>query len=391
MARYDLLRSVRVAWVVVLALLCSAIAWYRPAAEEPPADPAAFTRWAREHARAIAGSARTAPAMTGLLEGARSVVGMSIPPTARVSKRRTSGRRIEIHVSQAMGQAALEQVYELAAATGAVVVFRGVPENATLGDVARRLRDVVSDMSPPPAIELDPTRFRKFGTKSVPRLLLTDGDRLLATASGTTDVAWFEQRLRDGAAGDLGVFGSTTIVVERDLIEVMQERAAAYDFAAAKEQALARFWERARFFELPRAEVDRVRYIDPTVMLREDIRLPDGTPVAAAGTRVNPLEHLPFTQRLIVFDARDPDQVAFAARSASEVEGKRRVTLISTGLDRRDGWASLREVQNRLRGPVYLLPNDLAARLRIKRVPSVVEADGARLRIEEVAVAGRKG
>lgn len=391
MAHCDRPRNFRVVVGIVLGAFCSAFAWQQPAADEPPADAAAFARWAREQAQGITEAAGTVPGMSGFPGGGLAIMRTGTPPAPATSSQRRRDRRIEIHVSEAMGQVALERIYELAAATGAVVVFRGVPEGATLGDVARRLRDIVSDMSPPPAIELDPTRFRKFGTESVPRLLLTDGDRLLATASGTTDVAWFQQRLRDGAVGNLGVFGSTTVVVERDLIEVMQERAAAYDFAAAKEQALSRFWERARFFELPKAEVDRVRYIDPSVTLREDIRLPDGTPVAAAGTRVNPLEHLPFTQRLIIFDARDPDQVAFAARSAGEVEGKRRVTLISTGLDRRDGWASLREVQDRLRGPVYLLPNDLAARLKIKRVPSVVEGEGARLRVEEVAVARRRG
>ena len=56
-----------------------------------------------------------------------------------------------------------------------------------------------------------------------------------------------------------------------------------------------------------------------------------GTPVAAAGTRVNPLEHLPFTQRLIVFDARDPDPPRDdeAHRALGSVACRQRLGLVA--------------------------------------------------------------
>ena len=312
------------------------------------------------------------------------------PQASRASAHAGPVRRMEIHVSHSMSPAALQAVYETAAVTGAVVVFRGVLPAEAIGDLVREIRDMVDGMSPPPAIEIDPTRFRKFGTESVPRILLTDGDELIASAHGTTDVFWFRDKVDDGALGDLGAFGTTFEVAEKDLIQELQERAAAYDFAAAKRRALASYWRKARFYELPKAKEGQIRYVDSTFVLKREIRLSDGSMIAAAGTRINPLDRLPFTQRLIVFDARDPDQVAFARQAALEVGGNRLVTFISTGLDRERGWDALRDVQNELRGPVYLLPNDLAQRFEIERVPSVIDAERARFRVEEVAVGGVK-
>ena len=374
-------------FALLLALAAGLLSGRVAAADPSPGTGAVyFGQEALKQADEIVRNAPNNEAIQDILEFSGRQRNEQRSPASRARAQAGPVRRMEIHVSHSMSPAALQIVYETAAHAGAVVVFRGVLPGETIGDLVREIRDVVDGMSPPPSIEIDPTRFRKFGTESVPRILLTDGDELIASAHGTTDVFWFRDKVEHDALGDLGAFGTTFEVAEKDLIQELQERAAAYDFAAAKRRALASYWRKARFYELPKAEEGQIRYVDPTIVLKRDIRLPDGSMIAAAGARINPLDHLPFTQRLIVFDARDPDQVVFARHAALEVGGNRLVTFVSTGLDREKGWEALRDVQNELRGPVYLLPNDLAQRFGIERVPSVIDADGARFRVKEVAV-----
>ena len=375
----------------LLALAVGFLLAHLAAADPSPAgDGIVFGHDALQQAEEIINNAPESAAI-------REIIKLSGPHEApqrqqagKVAGETSITRRVEIHVSHSMSPAALRIVYEIAAHTGAVVVFRGVEPGQAIGDLVREVRDVIASMRPPPAVEIDPTRFRKFGTKSVPRLLMTEGDELIASVLGTTDIFWFRDKVGDGALGELGAYGSTFKIIEKDLIQDLQERAAAYDFDAARNRALAAYWRKARFYELPKAQQDRIRYVDPTFVLKRDIRLPDGRVIAAAGTRINPLDRLPFTQRVIVFDARDPRQVAFAQQAALEAGDERFVTFISTGLDRDRGWDALRSVQNKLRAPVYLLPNDLAERFQIERVPSVLDAEGARFRVEETALGSDK-
>ena len=54
------------------------------------------------------------------------------------------------------------------------------------------------------------------------------------------------------------------------------------------------------------------RLFDPSLTVMRDIRDHRGILIAAAGTRINPLDRLPLPATLIFIDGRDPDQLAFA-------------------------------------------------------------------------------
>jgi conjugal transfer pilus assembly protein TraW len=121
-----------------------------------------------------------------------------------------------------------------------------------------------------------------------------------------------------GERGDLGVLGPVKPVTEPDLIEELQRRLAALDLDKLRERALERYWRRVGFEELPVAAEPRTREIDPTITAPRDLRTADGTPLVQAGERVNPLDRLPFAQRLVVFDATDQRQLATAKRLGRE-------------------------------------------------------------------------
>jgi hypothetical protein len=106
-------------------------------------------------------------------------------------------------------------------------------------------------------------------------------------------------------------------------------------------------WQRATFDTLPVVTEPRERTIDPTVTASADVLLPDGTKVIEAGASVNPLDHVPFTHRLIVFDASDPRQVE-TARRLGETDSPQRPLYLATRFDRDQGWDGLRTVEDRL-------------------------------------------
>jgi conjugal transfer pilus assembly protein TraW len=153
----------------------------------------------------------------------------------------------------------------------------------------------------------------------------------------------------------------------------MQRRVTQIDWVEKKREALARFWEHIQFYTLPEATENRERLIDPSVTAPRDVTAPDGTLIVRAGQRINPLDRLPFTQRLVVFDATSPAQVEFALRIGREA-APRRVTHIATRLDRESGWEGLAKIETALNAPVYLLTPDLRDRFQLERSPATVEA-----------------
>jgi conjugal transfer pilus assembly protein TraW len=49
-----------------------------------------------------------------------------------------------------------------------------------------------------------------------------------------------------------------------------------------------------------------VRRLDPTVTTENELRDHEGRLLVPAGVTISPLERLPFTSRLLVFDGTDP-------------------------------------------------------------------------------------
>ena len=293
-------------------------------------------------------------------------------------------RRIEFLVSWSLGEAALREIlHEAAADPAAVVVFRGLPEGSPTRAGIARIQALLSGIDPPPKVTLDPTRFRRRHTSLVPTLSVYDGDRLLVTARGTTSIRYMLARLASGAGGDLGAVGPVVPATEPDLIEVMQQRLAALDLRRYAEGARDRYWQHLAHYDLPQASEPRTHHIDPSVVLAADIKDASGRVIVPAGRRINPLEVMPFSQRLIVFDAARPAQVRLVEQLERRYRDKR-VTLIAARLDHEAGWDGFRKLQDGLHGPVFVLTSDIKERFQIQRLPSVVEAAGHEFLVREI-------
>jgi len=314
-----------------------------------------------------------------------AAVGQSLPdlnPTPALAV--APPRQLTVFVSLSLPDSELRALFIAAAGRRDVrIVFRGIRPGERLNDTIHDLHALLRGIESPPAVELDPPAFRAAGVTAVPVLLLQERGQTVARVQGTLALDWFEREVAAGRRGDLGTYGPVREMAEPDLLEELQRRVATLDWNRLRNQAAARYWQRATFVELPPATANRRYSVDLSVTVGNDITAPDGRFVARAGERLDPLQFLPFTQRLIIFDATRPEQVAVARRLAADNGGKRTV-LLATRLDRAAGWESLDTLEQTLTAPVYLLNAAVRDRFRLERAPAVVEAVDGRLWVREI-------
>ena len=186
-------------------------------------------------------------------------------------------------------------------------------------------------------------------------------------------------------ARDLGVRGATWSIAEPDLlVEIetrLQDMQRSGEMARVQKEARAR--ARARLAEpapvpgIAPAREAKSRLFDPAVTVARDIRLPDGTLLAAAGARVNPLARHPLSRDLLFIDGRRDAEIAWALEHGREAKI---VLLAGRPLDlaRRHGRPFFFDQGGRL-----------AARFGLTARPSLVEQAGSKLRITEIPVDDR--
>ena len=211
---------------------------------------------------------------------------------------------------------------------------------------------------------------------------------LVAAALGVVTVAG---NPFPAAAKDLGVRGATWPVAEYDLLAAIEARLRGMERSGelSRLEREARAVARARLEEpdpvpgiVPATEV-RSRLIDPSITVARDIRTPDGVLVAAAGTRVSPLERMTLSRDLLFVDGRRAAEIAWAlARDAEGGRSARIVLLAGRPLD----------LTRRHRRPFFFDQGGvLALRFGIAATPSLVSQAGTLLRITEIPVSDRDG
>lgn len=235
---------------------------------------------------------------------------------------RQTGEMTYIFVSYSLSENVLRQIIERhQGRTDVTLVMRGVPEGMKLHEGMRQMQRLASSITPAASVVLDPTLFRQYGVRHVPavvRVKTPTADLachgrclapLIAKVEGLHNDDWLRQQIQAGQTGDLGIQGEVVAIAEPDLIAVMQKRVAQIDWEAKKQQAAQRFWKNRRFIELPTAQEDRLRTIDPTILVQKDIRDLAGRAIRKAGERVNPLQIRPFTQTMIIFNATSETEI----------------------------------------------------------------------------------
>ena len=187
-------------------------------------------------------------------------------------------------------------------------------------------------------------------------------------------LAW-QTQAEAGEIVQLEPVGPTSAVIETDLAEALRQRAISVDVERLR-SAQARY-QPANLQALPRATKDATTMVDLTHTLEQDVQDANGQVLYPAGFTFNPLRYVSLSGALVVIDGSDPEQVAWFKGSPYGAN-LRALLLLSGGLA-----AALRD---ELRRPVAYLTEDIARRLQVRAVPSIVVERENQLEIREVSL-----
>ena len=318
--------------------------------------------------------------------------------------------------------------------------MRGIPKDSNLVDGLVRIRNLAARFDPIPNIIIDPMLFRAYDVKVVPTVVRVSDKRMarpkvrlidevrektgmsdeeckandntslvrknevpadyrgrtvpmmIAKVEGLNNARWLNERIANGHTGDFGNKGYVYPIHEPDFIEVMQKRALGIDWEKAKQRAIDNFWteQSSRFWSLPTAKTSVSRVLDPTFIVSQDIRDIKGTFIHRKGDLVNPLDHLPFNDAIVIFNPRRAEEVEVAKLLKRRFEKDKaigQVVWIASEFDATRGWDSYTEITETLDAPVYLLMPDIVQRWEVKATPTVITADNntRKFIVEEIA------
>ena len=114
-----------------------------------------------------------------------------------------------------------------------------------------------------------------------------------------------------------------------------------------------------------------------------ELRDDQGRLLLRAGSVLNPLASLPLTARILVIDAQDPAEIAWARTQRA---ANRATIHLVVNPDREGGWAAWQALQDQLQSPVFLLDAQLQGRLGVQVTPSLIESQGTELVVTETVL-----
>ena len=196
----------------------------------------------------------------------------------------------------------------------------------------------------------------------------------LLLAGGALLPAW-QPPVRAGEIVQLEPVGPTSAVVETDLVDALRQRAVSVDVEQLR--SAQAHYQPANLQALPRATKDTTTRVDLTHTLEQDLVDTQGTILYPAGFTFNPMRYVSLSGALVVIDGSDPEQVAWFKGSPYGTN-RRALLLLSGGL--------ATTLRDELRRPVAYLTEDIAQRLQLRAVPSVVVEQDNQLVIREVSL-----
>ena len=177
----------------------------------------------------------------------------------------------------------------------------------------------------------------------------------------------------------LGTVGRVYPVQEPDALAEIREAAARVDLNKAIDRekiiGVIKNFRPDGLHSLPIARQDKVFQVDMTYTLDMDIPDGKGGVLYPKDYSFNPLDYLNLSSVLVVIDGEDQRQVTWFKSSAYADDYRTRL-LLSGG-----GYYNLSE---ELKRPVFYLQENVASRLQLSAVPSVVRQSGKKLEVTEV-------
>jgi len=186
-------------------------------------------------------------------------------------------------------------------------------------------------------------------------------------------------------AKDFGKQGNSFPIKEEGFIAMIQRKLKTVDLAEHQEKmrshAKKKVEEPLPVTGMTKATKTVSYSFDPSYILQEDVILPCGKLLYAAGEAVNPLDHMSWDGKLLFIDARDKEQVEWALGryfGTDEQNTNNKIVLIA---------GKPLELEEELQQPIYFdQAGELTTKFNIAHVPAIVEQDGRYLKVMEVDI-----
>jgi conjugal transfer pilus assembly protein TraW len=291
---------------------------------------------------------------------------------------------VYLFISFSMPELDIKAVLEEASSTGAVVVLKGVKKELNIQQTSILLAKLTQAVTPRPNVIIDPRPYLKYGIDAAPAITLVREGQPALHARGIYSVDWIKGKKDSATENDLGVWGATYPIEEIDIIDEMKSRVAKVDWEKKKKAAYENYWQKKTFLDIPYAMEDQEYEIDPTIRISKDIIGTNGEILAYEGQSINPLDVLPFTKTLFIFDATNEKHLNYVQAETEKLKAESKsYILMTTKIDGDLGWKAFGDVENLFKRPVYLLNKEIKGRFQIDRIPSVVSAKGRVFIIKE--------
>lgn len=253
------------------------------------------------------------------------------------------------------------------------LVLRGFVRNdlrATINELYKYLQMIGDDIP----VEVDPESFERFRVTGVPQVLgVRDGGKIGVIKGDLVSLPYalskFAEELKD-----YGLFGKLYPIREENAFKVLASKQKEVERGLRERipQIKKRMVILSKYDGLfEHAKEDRVYYIDPRVMLEDDIYDHRGNIIVPAGTVFDPTEYVKLG-RYVVIDGNSKKQVEFA------LNGDFRKIIIISG--------NIEELINTYKKPFYFANDELIERFQIKRVPAIIEGEGKYVKVTEKAL-----
>jgi len=186
-------------------------------------------------------------------------------------------------------------------------------------------------------------------------------------------------------AKNLGTEGATFEILERDLLEVLQEKLQKMEASGNIERHQKLLVEVARtHLKTPKPVVGiypatehKYWTYDPTLIVSYDLKDHEGKVFHKNGTSINPLDQISLKHPLVFIDGREVDQITWIQNQKELFEQSKIILVGGAPFELMEAWGR----------PVYFDQGGiLTQKLGLQAVPCVLRQKGRVLEIEEIFV-----
>lgn len=219
-------------------------------------------------------------------------------------------------------------------------------------------------------LEIDPNKFD--GVKEVPIFISSNG-KLNGKLKGDVGLKFVLSKF-DSELKDHGKYGNTYTVIEKDISEVIAQKQP--EIEKRLQDKVKEIRKRAYIVsgfdgKFQHAKKDRTYYINPNIVLSNDIKDHTGKVLFPKGSIYKPSDYVSLG-RYIIIDGSSNEQVKLALK-----DDYRKIIIIKGDIE---------ELIKKYKRRFYAANETILEKFQIEKVPAIIEQEGDRIRVTEKAV-----